>query len=61
MGGGGAVGPPGEFLPLLKKLNPYLKIIDCSQLFIADAPMKKIKLKKKIFPLRALFRIPVQK
>ena len=44
-GGGGAVGPPPclGFCPLLKISfrNPYLKILDLSKLFVADAPMKK--------------------
>ena len=44
MGGGGAVRlPPVVFCPLLKKSpgNAYLKILNFSKLFIADAPMKK--------------------
>ena len=41
-GGGGAVRPPCGFCPLLKKSlgNPYLKILDFSQLLVADTPMK---------------------
>ena len=50
LGGGGLF-----FNPLLKisLVNPYLKILDLTQLFIADATMKK---KSKIWftPLRAL-------
>ena len=41
-GGGGAVRPPPVvFCPLLKKssYNPYLKILDFSQLLVADTPM----------------------
>ena len=44
MGGGSAVRPPPcGFLPFTKKSsgNPYPKILDFSQIFIADAPMKK--------------------
>ena len=55
--------PPVVFCPLLKKSsgNPYLKILDFSQLFIADAPMKK-KSKNLVLPLRrALLGHPVQK
>ena len=36
--GGGPVGPSLGFCP---SGNPYLKILDFSKLFIADAPMKK--------------------
>ena len=43
--GGGTVGPPLSlvFPPVLKISlgNPYLKILDLTKLFIADAPMKK--------------------
>ena len=41
-GGGGALyAPPVVFCPLLKKSpgNPYLKILDLSQLLVADTPM----------------------
>ena len=44
MGGGGALDPPPVvFCPLLKKSsgNQYLKILDFSQLFIADAPIRR--------------------
>ena len=40
-GGGGALyAPPVVFCPLLKKSpgNPYLKILDFSQLMVADTP-----------------------
>ena len=37
--------PPFCFCPLLKisLVNPYLKILYLTKLFVADAPMKKIK------------------
>ena len=47
-GGGGLYAPPSLiFCPLLKISlgNPYLKILDLTKLFIADASMKK-KIKK---------------
>ena len=63
LGGGGTVLPPPlVFCPLLKKSsgNPYLKIIDFSQLFIADAPEKESK--NLGSPLRrALLGHPVKK
>ena len=34
---------------LLQKSNPYLQILDFSQLFVADAPMKKKNSKKNSF------------
>ena len=50
-GRGGAVRPPVIFGPFPKKSsgNPYLKILNFSQLFIADAPMKKKR--SKIFKI----------
>ena len=61
-GGGDPVGPPVVFCPLLKKYsgNPYLKILDYFQLFIADAPMSFF-LNLVFPPRRALLRHPVQK
>ena len=43
MGAGGTVVRPPCFRPLLKIHlgNPYLKFLDLTKLFIADAPMKK--------------------
>ena len=49
-GGGALYAPPSLFLCLLLKIswdNPYLKILDLANLFVADVPMKK---KKKIGP-----------
>ena len=51
------------FCPLLKKSsgNPYLKILDFSQLFIADAHMK-IKINKFSFtPAQSTFGTPSTK
>ena len=47
MGRGAVRPPPLGFFPLLKKSsgNPYLKILDFFQLYVADAHMKK----KKVF------------
>ena len=45
------------FCPILKisSCNPYLKILDLTKLFVADAPVKKKKyLKKELSPVRAL-------
>ena len=41
--------PPVVFCPLLKKssYNPYLKILDFSQLLVADTPMKPKRRKGK--------------
>ena len=66
MHGGGDVRrtpPLWFFCPLLKKSsgNPYLKILDFSQLFIADAPMKKKSKNLVLPPRRALLGHPVQK
>ena len=62
---GGAVGPPPscDFLPFTQKSsgNPYLKIIDFSQLFISDAPMKKNSTNLVLSPRRLLLGHPVQK
>ena len=54
---GGCCTPPVFFCTLLKKSsgNPYLKIIDYSQLFIADAPMKKTNPKFLIYHLKGDF------
>ena len=49
MGGGRCTPlPPLLLCPLLKISlgNPYLKILDLTKLFVADAPMKKKKEKK---------------
>ena len=54
---------PVVFCPLLKKSsgNPYLKILDFSQLLIADTPIIFFLLKKfSLHPLRALLGHPVQ-
>ena len=52
MGGGALYAPPVVFCPFLKKSsgNPYLKILDISQLCIADAPMKTKKQKNWFYP-----------
>ena len=54
--------PPLGFYPLLKISlgNPYLKILDLSKLFIADAPVKK-KSTFLFYPLSEHFEIWVQK
>ena len=41
--------------------NPYLKILNFSQLFIADAPMKKKSKNLVLPPRRELLGNPVQK
>ena len=54
--------PPSIFLCLLLKVswdNPYLKILDLANLFVADVPMKKIN-KKNWLPSEQ-FEISVQK
>ena len=64
MGGGALYAPhPVVFCPLLKKSsgNPYLKILDFSQLFIADAPMKKNPKKFSFIPAQSTFRTPSTK
>ena len=56
-GGGGAVRPALLcFFPLLKisLSNPYLKILEFSQLFVPDAPRKKKKRNLVLPPHRAL-------
>ena len=47
-GGGTVRPPPRSFCPLLKISlgNPYLKILDLTKLYNADAPMKKKNSKK---------------
>ena len=49
------------FCPLLKKSsgNPYLKILDFSQIFIADAPMKKKIQKFSFTPAQSTFGTPM--
>ena len=53
----------GAFALLLKKSagDPYLKTLDFSKIFIADAPMKKKSTNFVLSPLRALLGNPVQK
>ena len=62
-GGRGAVRTPVVFCPILNKSsgNPYLKILDLSQLFIADAPMKKKSKNLVLPPRRAFLGHPIQK
>ena len=54
---------PVVFCPLLKKSlgNPYLKILDFSQLLVADTPMILFLQKFCSHPLTALLGHPVQK
>ena len=65
MVGVGAVRPdsPVVFCPLLKKSsgNTYLKLLDFSQLYIADAPIKKKSKKLVLPPRKSLLGHPVQK
>ena len=51
-GGGGRTATCCSFCPLQKKSkgNPYLKILNFSQLYVSDAPMKK-KSKTLVLPL----------
>ena len=43
--GRGSVRPPPclDFLPITPNIIPYLKILDHAKLFVADAPIKKMK------------------
>ena len=64
MGGGDPVDPLPVVFNLLLKIssgNQYLKILDFSQIFIADAPMKKKSNNLVLPPNRALLGHPVQK
>ena len=64
MRGGGAIRPPPVvFCPLLKKSsgNPYLKILDFSQIFISDDPMKKEIQKFCLTPAQSTFGTPSTK
>ena len=56
---GGWEGGGGFFFPLLKKSsgNPYQKILDFSQLFNADAPIKKDN-KNSFTPVQSTFGTP---
>ena len=62
MGGGALYAPPLIFLPFTQNIfsNPYLKILDPTKLFIADAPIKK-NLKLLFYPLSEHFEIWVRK
>ena len=55
--------PPSVFCPLLKKSSddPYLKLLDFSQLLVADTHMIFFFQKFSLHPLTALFGHPVQK
>ena len=59
MGGGALFAPPSLSFCLILKIifrHPYLKILDLASLFVADAPMKKIK-KLRFTPLSEHFEI----